>query len=685
MASFWQQMPFIRIIIPFILGIIYAAKTAIYTSEHLIILFGTGLSLFVFKKISHAILPNFKEGIFLNYGFFMLGIICQSNQNYLLHYKHYSESNQAYLCVQLTENPRKNNFGYKAEALVLYGLNGNQTKNEVSGKLLVNFKDTQNNIIPVYGDQIIIKSSFQEFSLPKNPGAFNYKNYLAQKGIFYQVFVPTNGFVFSGLNQGNYFIKKVIRLQNYIKEVLQKNIHNPGEIAIAEALLYGYDKDISDEVTTAYSKTGTLHVLAVSGMHVGMIFMLLSLLLKPLEKRQKGKLVVALLNLFGIWAYSLICGFSPSILRATVMFSFVIIGKQIQRGGNPFNSLAASAMLLLMVNPLLIYNVGFQLSYAAVLGILGFYPKLYLLVSFRYNWADEIWKIIAVSIAAQVLTLPLSIYYFHQIPNYFLMANLVIIPLSSIIIYLGIALLFISPFPILAIWLGKLIGGLIQLLNAIAIWIADLPGAYIDQLNWNEITLVLVYAIILFIILYFSLRDLIYFRIGLLIILLIQLNQINRNMVWNKQKQLTIYCIKKGFVMEFTQQKESIIYSNIGQLNGSKIFQQVVNPNQLLQGIANTSIHEIDTGNIYLAIAPNYHVFLVQTNQIPTHQNIDIMVLSGNKYQNIKHLIMHNHIKQFVLNQDILPKKRQAIKKILTKCQIPFYDIKENGAFELSL
>jgi hypothetical protein len=166
---------------------------------------------------------------------------------------------------------------------------------------------------------------------------------------------------------------------------------------------------------------------------------------------------------------------------------------------------------------------------------------------------------------------------------------------------------------------------------------------------------------------------------------LLQVNIFYQHSIWIKQNYLVIYQLKQGFGVEVMQQKNSFVYSNLKQLKDSKIFTQIFLPNQYKHGIENTTFNEVDSGNLYLEINQDCKIFLIQNNVIPQNQNIEIVVLSGNKYQDIRSLIMHNKIKQIVLNQDIMPKKRAAIKKILTTIQIPYHDIKENGAFELSL
>ncbi|MCF8253629.1 MAG: ComEC/Rec2 family competence protein [Bacteroidia bacterium] len=685
MASFWQQMPFVRILFPLIGGILVQTQFNWSVEKSSILAALSLLSYFLFTNFYKALTKDYYRGIFFSLLLFCLGTgISQvkSAQNY---YQHFSLAPSKALVITLSENPQRKKSGYSAEALVNYGYDSLLVQTEIKGKILLYFKNTEKAALPQYGDQIVIKSHFLEISSAKNPYAFDYQKFLAKKYITHSTFLDSGSWIILQTNLGNPFQKAAYSVQNYIQKTLETNVSEASERGIAEALLYGFDNDIDPETRNAFGRTGTLHVLAVSGMHVGLVFMVLSLLLKPLERKKTASKWLALIQILGIWAYSLLCGFSPSILRASLMFSFVLLGKQLNRSSNPFNSLAASAFFLLLFEPNLIFNVGFQLSYAAVAGILGFYPYLYHSIIFPHKFLDHIWKVFAVSISAQILTLPISIYYFHQLPNYFLIANLLIIPLASFIIYSGILLLLVSPFPVLALWAGKLTSLLIWLTHKTAFFIANLPYSYIDKLFWNPLQVGIYFLLLVCTIIYFQKRDLLFLKFGLTLILLWQFNWVWTNYSQNQIAKFCVYEVKKGMALQITKGQNASLYFTQENQEGSENFERAILPNYLHSGIKNLVQTELDSFNYELNLPEMKPILVANSGTKSTSKEISFLVLHGSKYILLQEMIKGKHIEKAILCKDLPFKKRKAIQKILTNLRIPFYDISENGAFEVSL
>lgn len=682
MPSFWQQMPFVRILLAFLMGAISTNYLPISAEQAAIAGSLAIIALLIKSHFSSKIQTPASTGLIYFFLFICLGSLCLNLQNASFTRQHFSKKPYQAVLVQTIQKPQLTKTGWKAEASVIASCPNDLKTEFIQGKIILFGKS--NPLLPAaYGNQFIIKSGIQEIVSNNNPGGFNFRTYMHRKGIYHQCFLNENNAQLYQQNQGNYWMQKVFQFQDYIHLSLKKNLLGKNEIAIAEALLYGYDKEIDDEISDAYSKTGTLHVLAVSGMHVGLIFMLLSWLLTPLLKLPKGKIWVASLQLLGIWIYALLCGLSPSILRACVMFSFVIVGKQLSRSSNPFNSLSAAGLLLLILNPLMIYNVGFQLSFAAVAGILGFYPYLNLLIQFKHTIANEIWKIIAISLAAQTLTLPISIYYFHQFPNYFLIANLIIIPLSTFIIYGGIILLLVSPIPILASWVGYVVSKLITLTSGITVFIANLPYSSIDKIIWSGPIITAYYLIGIALIHYFSERNLIALKSILVIwaaLALFGLNQTYQQLHTNK---LCIYSTPKNLVFQTHQLHTLQVWHRGTDAVTHK--EKLVQPYTLSYPIKNEIWHPIDSHNYYLALNPNKHLYILQQSALPRNINMDILLITGKKKQDLEKIIQFNKINKVVLNADVPPYRKYKYLEILQKNKIPFHDITENGAFELSL
>lgn len=348
-----------------------------------------------------------------------------------------------------------------------------------------------------YGDLLFVEGQPAETSPPANPGEFNYKGYLVYNRIHHQQFIG-NKFSVVGHASQNWAVQKANELRAESVAVLTSLIDDEDARAITLALVLGVKDDLQDDVIQAFSTTGSMHVLAVSGLHVGIIYAIVFLLLKRMGlSNRKYRWVLALISIAILWTYALLTGLSPSVLRAVTMFSFIAMGRALSRNSNIYNTLAASALVLLIYNPYLIMSVGFQLSYLAVFGIVYIQPKLYDLVEVNHWLLDKIWAITCVSFAAQLATAPLSMLYFHQFPSYFLLSNLFIIPAAFVILISGLVLLAVSAIPAVATAIGWLVTQFIVLVNGLVFWVSGLPGSSINGIYFSILDTWLIYALIL--------------------------------------------------------------------------------------------------------------------------------------------------------------------------------------------
>jgi competence protein ComEC len=316
--------------------------------------------------------------------------------------------------------------------------------------------------------------------------------------IYHQASIKNNHWI--KVNDGNSF--SVRKLSSQIRDQFLDNYKKAGitgqEYAVLSALVLGYDDEIDATIMQAFSASGTLHVLSVSGMHVGLVFTALSFLLSFMEKKRKTRILRLFLLISALWFYAFLTGLSPSVIRSAMMFSFIVIGRSLDRTANIYNSLALSAILIfILIEPLMLFEVGLQLSFLAVAGIAFLYQKIYLWFDFTNYLFDKMWSLTAVSIAAQTSTFAVSVFYFHQFPNYFIPANLVIIPVSTIAIFTGIIILFFAPFPLLMTYAGWLIEKIVKLLNTSAVFFENLPGSVASGLSINITEMILINCILI--------------------------------------------------------------------------------------------------------------------------------------------------------------------------------------------
>ena len=348
------------------------------------------------------------------------------------------------------------------------------------------------------GDYVALQGRFQEPSPILNPSEFDFRNYLKNQGIKYMLFVRSNGW--QKLSYQSPFNLKApfASWRNYLLGTLRKNGLKGEQFEVAAAILLGYEQLLQPDVRQHYVAAGVIHVLCVSGMHVGIIYLVLSFLLSFLNQLRYGKRLKNLIILLLIWCYALLTGLSPSVLRASVMISFFIVADILGREYDNYNLLAASAFFLLVFNPLFIFNVGFQLSYAAVLGILIFYFPFYRSVYFKYKFFDIFWAALVLSFSAELGVFPIAVHYFHIFPVYFLLTNLLVFALAYLILSTGMALLAFSWFPAVAHFFGLLLNTFISLLNYIVNFVAGLPYAEIQNLYlpWSRVWLI--YLLIIF-------------------------------------------------------------------------------------------------------------------------------------------------------------------------------------------
>ncbi len=499
----WKKAPFIRLLLPLISGIMLQWYLQIPVTIIVTALISFSIAFFLFLLLPIALKFTLKplQGSIIQLFFIGLGALLtwqkdiRHNKNWYGNYYR----DRSYLLVRIDEPLVEKNKSYKADGYV-ESIIQNGVTIPCKGKLLLYFSKDSLGPGLKYGDRIIIHKDLQQIKNSGNPGAFNYQRYAAFQAIFHNVFLKGKDWV--RIKERNAFVVNkfkqfIYSTRQYILDVLRNNIQTgKDELAIAEALLIGYTNDLDKDLVQAYSNTGVVHIIAISGMHLALIYVLLVWIFGKIPVINRSKWLQLFLILACLWLFSLLTGASASVLRAAVMFSCIAIGKNLKKQASIYSSLSASAFLLLCYDPHYLWSVGFQLSYLAVLGIVIFQKPLYDLFYFKNTWIDKIWQLISVSTAAQILTFPVCIYYFHQFPNLFLITNLIAVPLSSIILYAAIALLVFSTVPYIGLWLGKLVGGLTWCMNKFILWVNETPIAVWDKIPATVLSTCLLYVIV---------------------------------------------------------------------------------------------------------------------------------------------------------------------------------------------
>lgn len=402
------------------------------------------------------------------------------------------------ISAQLLEKPEAKSNYFRAWAKV-EAVFVQQNWMPAQGYLWLYFQKKKNTNIPEQGTRIIFNQPIQPIAYTGNPGGFDYQRYSAYRNIYHQVFLKDGTFNTHTTGTTPILSKFLTNTRERMIEVLQKTIQSSKEAGVAEALLIGYKGDVDKSLLQSYSNTGVIHIIAISGLHLAMIYGLLLALLKPLRQLPGYKWWKPGILLGVLWAFSLLTGAGASILRASVMFSFIILSEILVRRSNLFNTLAASACCLLVYNPYFLWDIGFQLSYAAVLSILIFQQPIYKCLYFKNKLLDQAWKLNAITLSAQLLTLPLLLYHFHRFPNFFLFTNFVAVPLSAAVLYGCLGLLLVHPISLLCNFSAAIVRFLIAQLNGFIERSDTIPYAVTKNISFSEVETILLYTIILFV------------------------------------------------------------------------------------------------------------------------------------------------------------------------------------------
>ncbi|MHB8208330.1 ComEC/Rec2 family competence protein [Mucilaginibacter sp.] len=525
LANHKGEIPFVILLIPFLLGITTGLNWFAEPSILLILLL-TLCATFILLNIAYKKFNIYKVrwlgGILINLILFVFGWISIANHSELNRPTHFSKLPAQLIVTRINSEPTSKNGLIRFTATVEQSINKGK-KTTTSGTLLVTLKDSLAQNL-AYGDDVLIPANYTLVDPPFNPAEFNYKQYLANKNIYYQSALYGHKYAVLAHDAGNPIVAYALKLRQRLVEKLKTNIHNPEATAVASTMLLGYRADLSSDVLQAYSSTGTVYVLTVSGSQVAIIYFLLTYTLSFLSRHKYGKVLRAIIIIGVLWYYALLTGFSPAICRAVLVVSMIVIGKTYNRYINTLNILAFSAFVLLLYDPYLITEVGFQLAFLAVGGLIVLRPIVYNWFKFKNKFADKLWAICSVSIAAQIITFPLSAFYFHQFPVYFLVSNVLVIIPASIIMYTGILYLLLPQMAFVSHYLGWILEKTILLMNKGLSGIEQFPLSTINKIWLNTSEYLLLYAIIISLFYFLYDRKLWLLRLSLCCLLLLSIS-----------------------------------------------------------------------------------------------------------------------------------------------------------------
>jgi competence protein ComEC len=658
----WRQFPILRLIIPLCFGI---ATGIFYVSEFKVPLIIPILLFICFGGLV------FVSRFTLSYSFrwicgmlafslmILLALRLIQDQKDILRRDYFGnfQSAKRYCIAEIIEPVVQKQKSTKLIVKVT-GLNINGKWHTTEGNAVVVIAKSALSQNLFYGDWLVMFAQFTLPDGPLNPGGFDNRRYLSLKGIYRQSYVKADQWKFLSGGNRNPVFRLALSWRDKMLMMLRGNGMKGKEFAVAGALLLGYVDEVDNDLMHDYSATGVMHILSVSGMHVGMIFLVLDKLLAFLEKRRYGIYIKTIFVILFVWIYAFITGLSPAVMRSAAMLSLMVLGKSLKRYPETLNVLAASCLLLLALQPLLLADPGFQLSYLAVTGIVLFYRPIYHIFTSGNSIIDKTWSIVAVSIAAQIVTFPLCLYYFHQFPNYFMITNIIVIPLSNLIIYAGIIALAIGKIPVIAVIIAKVLSLMVWFLNSFIHWMGALPFSVSRGINLTFAEVVILYLALITFGVFISTKKKIGLYVTVALMIIFSSIKLNETVHHSTIGTFTIYDIKKRSLFDFSAGGRSILMGDLSILKDPFIL-DVITKSRWNDNVTGLFSFQYPLPKVTDKIFRNEKLFIKQGNIIgfcgrkiviidkrismraSVKLNVDYLVISGNPKWRLTEILQH--------------------------------------------
>ncbi|MCB2206805.1 MAG: ComEC family competence protein [Bacteroidetes bacterium] len=691
----WSARPFLRIFIFLIPGILVAYWVPFVGELRLnLLLISLAVLLltgYIIYKLSFSWSRRWMPGIILGFSIFITGmllvILKQANPPEI------RVANFETYISRVIEEPVETDVTVRT-VVDINQVVSSDTVHIAPGRTMAFFRKDSLSVHLEYGDIIVFKGKLTTPEGPKNPGEFNYAEFLALNNVHYIVFISSDNWSLVGTTS-NTLISLAIKARKYLLNVINNNGIEGDDYAVAAAILLGYDQLLEPELEQNFVTAGAMHILCVSGLHVGIIYLVLNFLLGFLSRNKFQKIVKVVLLLTMIWFYALLTGFSPSVQRASLMITLFIVATLSSKQKDVYNTLAASAVILIFIDPFIIFNVGFQLSYTAVLGILMFYKPIAGLFYIKNPVARKVWEIVAVSIAAQLGTFPLAAHYFHFFPSYFWLTNIFIFPLSFAIVGTGMLLMALSWVPVVSGWVGMLLSGFVFVLNLIVESVSFLPHHGIHDLYFPRFKVLLVYLLILMLIpLVFNKQIKLLFP-ALLVLLFVLLFQTEHSYRILNQERVAVYSVNQHSAIDFIRQNKHVLLVDSALLEEDHKLEYHLSNCRINWGLAKNSesiedrYEKTDLNLFYDGQFGAFGdlTFMRINDKIPYGNKqalaVDFVIISGKRRIDIEALAEAVTFEYLVIDSSVPYWKQKKVKEQAAEMRFKCFNVSEQGAFIL--
>ncbi|HPD26843.1 MAG TPA: ComEC/Rec2 family competence protein [Paludibacteraceae bacterium] len=531
----------------------------------------------------------------------------------------------------------------------------------------------------VAGDVLLVSAAVTQPRPSGNPEAFDYSLYLRRQGFAGTSFVSAQRWQKVGHSEKFSILAMADKSRQYLLDIYKKLGIDGDEFGMLAALTLGYKDALAPELRESFSTTGAMHVLAVSGLHVGIIFVVFGFLFSFMDRWRLGKRLKPIVIIFLLWCYAFITGLSPSVLRSSVMFSCMVLSGVFGRKSNTYNNIFLSAFFLLFFNPNLLFDIGFQLSYSAVLAIVYFQPKIAGLIYVKNRWLRWAWELAAVSLAAQLGTAPFSVFYFHQFPNYFLLSNFVVIPAATLILYAAVALFVFSPVPYVNVAVAFVLKWILKIMYACIVWIEHLPYSlsivWID--GWQLLSL---YAALFAVMWWLDKKSFISFATVVCLLLIFFVVDARNRYYSARLNGVVAYNDYKATVLDIIGDEHIVLTTDSlrAELLGADFWSKNALPIPQIVGLDTISeCAFVKDGKRYLVLTDNYFRYKKSAKPL----EVDYLLVGKAVYPNQRLIEEFVRPKYLVTLADVSERNVQKYKLLTEKENIDFYSVGHSGAW----
>ena len=682
--DFLQRTPFFRLLLPFMIGIVLYQYVELLQWS-LLAMFGISLMLVLVAIVIRASKRQFQFrwlfgcGIFLFMMSFAYSLSSEREKENTFTHLH----KKGIYRVELTSAPVEKAKSFLCKVNVFQYFDS--TWKPARGQAILYFQKDQAASKLLFGDRLMVEAEFADPERTLNPDGFDYASYLKRQGVGATSYISSGSWQLTGQNTSFSIRREADKWRNYLLEIYRKFNIQGDEFAVLAALTLGYTDDLQPDIRASYSSTGVMHILSVSGMHVGVVYIVMAFLLSFMNRSQRLKVLKGLFIMLFLWAYAFLSGMSAAVIRAAIMFSFVSVASCFERKSLIYNTIFASAFFMLIYNPNFLYDVGFQLSYSAVLSIIFFQP----IVDKLYKPTNKVgrftWEMLSVSLAAQLGTMPFTLYYFQQFPNYFLLTNFIAIPLSTLVIYLAIGLLMTSFVPYFSVGVAFLLKWSLWALNFVIVFIQNLTF-YVSHISFDIKQTVMIFLAIFCFSAYSFSKKFEPLIIGLASLLIACLFNLQTNYQTLTSSRMIVYAGQKNTHVSFINHNLNTVFTtdSVEVEKIAKTFwqnQKLDKPKYIQKSDWYSDGFATFEGNKVLILTNEF------LNKMTTSKPIELdFLIVGNRLKpKIEQILDCVHPHNIIVDKSVSKWSTDNIRKVCKDRGIRFYAIAEQGAYELDI